>query len=207
MGIRRKRKDEYHHGDLRRALLDGALALIDEDGLGAVSTRALARRLGVSHAAPAHHFKDREALLAEVATEGFGHFTAALEEVSQRCEDRALRVAEIGKAYVGFAVKHPAYFRVMFGRGALDYHQPTGPLKGLSEASFQVLRVAVAALASGAKAAEVDELSFTAWSLVHGLAMLWLDGAARLLFHNRTQFEAATERVIQRALRGLVPAD
>ena len=99
MGIRRKRKDEYHHGDLRRALLDGALALIDEDGLGAVSTRALARRLGVSHAAPAHHFKDREALLAEVATEGFGHFTAALEEVSQRCEKQAASVTWSAKPF------------------------------------------------------------------------------------------------------------
>jgi len=204
--IRPKRRDEYHHGDLRRALIDAALKLIDEEGLGAVSTRALARRLGVSHAAPGHHFKDRDALLAEVASEGFRIFADALEAVAVRYADPRERLAEIGRAYLGFAAAHPAYFRVMFGRGALEAHPTEGPLRGESLRAFEVLQRAVAAVVEArGRALPVDELTFAAWSLVHGLAMLWIDGAARHVFPTAADFHAAAARTIERALDGLVP--
>ncbi|HSN90738.1 MAG TPA: helix-turn-helix domain-containing protein, partial [Anaeromyxobacteraceae bacterium] len=112
----RKPRGRYHHGELRRALLDGALAVIERDGVSALSLRDLARRLGVSHAAPAHHFTDKMALLAEIAREGFERFGAALGAAAEASPDDDTRLVEIGRAYVGFALAHPATFRVMFGR-------------------------------------------------------------------------------------------
>src|SRR5512133_2304967 len=106
----------YHHGELRRALLDASLAVIERDGVSALSLRELARRLGVSHAAPAHHFPDKAALLVEIAREGYERFGAALAAAADAAPDDDARLAAIGRAYVDFALAHPATFRVMFGR-------------------------------------------------------------------------------------------
>ncbi len=96
----------YHHGDLRRAILGAALDVITAEGPSAVSLRDLARRAGVSHAAPAHHFKDRVGLLTAIAAEGFGLLATALDDA----ED----LRDAGVRYVRFAREHPAHFQVMF---------------------------------------------------------------------------------------------
>ena len=99
----------YHHGDLRRAVLDAALEMIATDGPAAVSLRELARRAQVSHAAPAHHFKDKAGLLTAIAVEGYrllGDALTAASSVGQR------RLLETGVAYVQFALDHPAHFAV-----------------------------------------------------------------------------------------------
>jgi len=95
---------------LRRALLDEAIAVIGEAGPGAVGLRDLARRVGVSHAAPAHHFGDKRGLLTAVAAEGYRLFAAALRDEYERSES----FRELGVAYVRFAVEHRPYFEVMF---------------------------------------------------------------------------------------------
>lgn len=203
--LRRKPASTYHHGDLRRALVDAALELLDEAGLEALSTRALARRLGVSHAAPAHHFADKEALLGAVAREAFQRFTAVLEEAGAE-EDPRRRVLGIGRAYVRFAAEHPARFRVMFGRGEAGRGGAIEDSVAEALECYGVLRRAVAALL-GVELAHpsVDELSFTAWSLVHGLATLWTDGTARGLYPSREDFDEAVARALDRAIEGLRP--
>src|SRR3954453_16385563 len=99
-------KQSYHHGDLRRALLQAAAEAITETGVAALSMRDLARRAGVSHAAPTHHFGDKAGLLTAVAVEGYARLGAALAAAGD--------FAEAGVAYVLFATDHPGYFAVMF---------------------------------------------------------------------------------------------
>src|SRR4051812_1871971 len=101
-------KRAYHHGDLRRAVLDGALAAIEADGPAALSLRDIARRAGVSHAAPAHHFGDKAGVLTAIATEGYGVLAESLRQAN---EDGGALV-DGGSAYVRFAVTHRAHFEV-----------------------------------------------------------------------------------------------
>lgn len=180
----------YHHGDLRRALIDAALVVLDAEGEEALTTRTLARRLGVSHSAPGHHFHDRQALLAAVAAAAFGGLSDELEAAAQDTPAPAERLVVVGQTYVRFAMRHPARFRLMFGAVAVE--------ASLLEERGRALRVLQAAVhaAAGAGSTPVDELVFTAWSLVHGLATLWLDGPARLFYQAPEAFEAKVARVL-----------
>jgi len=157
----------YHHGDLRRAMIDAALEAIEAEGVDALSLRALARRIGVSHAAPAHHFGDRNGLLTAIATEGFGLFADQLEDAFERTGS----FLEVGVAYVGFAVRHRAYFAVMFRPELLNAADPA--LEAARSRSSQALYGGV-----GSAAPDDDTLraGVAAWALVHGLATLFLDG-------------------------------
>ncbi|OKI42202.1 TetR/AcrR family transcriptional regulator [Micromonospora sp. CB01531] len=156
----------YHHGDLRRALLDAAVQAIGESGVAALSLRDLARRAGVSHAAPAHHFGDKTGLLTALAAEGF----ALLADELGRAGDDLL---EAGVAYVRFAVGHRAHFEVMFSP---DLHRADDPALAAARARAGVaLRGRVAALATPSADPERDALA--AWSIGHGFVTLWLAGA------------------------------
>ena len=152
----------YHHGDLRQAMIASAVEAIAESGPAALSLRDLARRVGVSHAAPVHHFGDKAGLLTAVATEGYRLFGEVLRAAGPDLLD-------LGVAYVGFAIEHRAYFEVMF-RPDL-YH---GDDPALTEARDR----SGAALAGGVADRPDPELaSVAAWSLVHGFATLWNTGA------------------------------
>lgn len=164
-------KASYHHGDLRRALLDAAAATIAEEGPATLSLRELARRAGVSHTAPAHHFGDKKGLLTALAAEGFDRLAAALREA---------RVAtgsflELGVAYVRFATTHRAHFEVMW-RPDL-YHADDPALLAARDRSSAGLYSGVADLPDGQAGADVREAGLAAWSLAHGFATLWLSGA------------------------------
>jgi AcrR family transcriptional regulator len=158
----------YHHGDLPRALLDAAVHAILEVGPAAVSLRDLARRTGVSHAAPAHHFGDKAGLLTAVATDGFRRLAATLGETYQA----AGSFLEVGVAYVRFAVNHRAHFEVMF-RPEL-YRTDDPDLVRAREAARSLLYPPAADLANSPDGDEV-RAAVAAWSLVHGLATLWLN--------------------------------
>jgi AcrR family transcriptional regulator len=152
----------YHHGDLRRALLDTALEAIEEHGPVAVSLRDLARRAGVSHAAPTHHFRDKTGLLTALAAEGWGLLADALEAVPDR------NFAELGVSYVVFATSHPAHFAVMRAPGLVRRDDP---------ALVAAERRAGAALAAEPDGQPRDRTTALAgWSLVHGLSALLLEG-------------------------------
>ena len=159
----------YHHGDLPRALLEAALQAIAEVGPAAVSLRDLARRTGVSHAAPAHHFGDKAGLLTAVAADGFRRLAATLRDTYQATGS----FLEVGVAYVGFAVTHRAHFDVMF-RPEL-YHTDAPELVQARDAARALLYPPAAEAATRPDGGGDVRAGIAAWSLVHGLATLWLN--------------------------------
>lgn len=155
----------YHHGDLRKALLDAASALLAEVGVAAISLREVARRAGVSHNAPYRHFADRDAVLAALALEGF-------EVLVRRIE--ALPVADLGRrgeCYVAYALEFPGHFALMFGPQLDRAAHPE--LQQVARQLFAQLEASVRALRPDES---VQTASLAAWSLVHGLSQLLLNG-------------------------------
>ena len=171
------KRTAYHHGDLRRALLEASLALIDEAGIGALSLREVARKAGVSHSAPYHHFQDRGSLLAAIAEEGFAQLAQEMREARSAAPDPRVRLEACGVAYVRFALRSPARFKLMF-RPELAGPGEEGAVAKSSTAALDTLAGAIGeAQAAGlAPAGDPMPLVLTAWSAVHGLASLWLDG-------------------------------
>ena len=158
----------YHHGDLRRALLDAALAEIAERGPGQVSLREVARTVGVSHAAPRHHFGDKRGLLTAIAVEGFELLAVELGEAWQSTRS----FLEVGVAYVRFALAHRAHFDVMFRPELLRDDDPA--LDAARRVTGDLLYGPVTTLARAESGADPRTPAIAAWSLVHGLATLWL---------------------------------
>src|SRR5476649_2053375 len=105
----------YHHGDLRNGLLDAARAILEEESLAALTLRAVARKAGVSHAAPYRHFPNHEALLVELSIEGFEELRELLAEAAKAQGSESDRIANIGASYMRFVAKRPAVARLMFG--------------------------------------------------------------------------------------------
>src|ERR671923_449319 len=167
----------YHHGDLRRALIDTALAMVTEEGAWNFTLREVARRAGVSHAAAYNHFEDKSALLAEVAALGFQSLRQTMEAAA-RGQSRSARqaFAGIAAAYVRFGVEHPAHYRLMFGAELADKaRRPT--LQAAGDAAFAVLTdVLERGQASGqVRRDRVRDQALAAWSLVHGMTTLLID--------------------------------
>ncbi len=176
----RQANHTYYGGDLRRDLLDTALEVIAGEGPSAVSLRSLARRLGVSHAAPANHFPDKAALFTAIAVEGFRLLAEAIQDAVRRPGPDATagqRFRAAGQAYTGFALAHPAHFAVMWQRDLLHPDDPE--LAAAGDATFELLLVSVRDLQAEGWAAGRDPqaVAYLAWSVVHGLAALWLDGS------------------------------
>ena len=173
----RKPPRPYHHGNLRRALLDEAIAIIGAEGLSDVTLREIAARLGVSRTALYRHFADKDALLAAVATEGFRglrrELVTAWEAGGQT--DEAFRA--MGAAYVRFAVANPAHYRVMFG-GAVESETRDPELVAEGHGAFRALVDALAALQRDGMIRPDDTVLMATyvWALVHGMAMLAIDG-------------------------------
>jgi AcrR family transcriptional regulator len=168
----------YHHGDLRRVLLEAAASAIRESGVPALSLRALARRAGVSHAAPAHHFGDKAGLLTALAAQGYALLADALAAANNFLDS--------GVAYVSFAVAHPAHFEVMFSAVLKD--DPA-----LREARDQAAAVLYRHVDALADPGEVRDAALAAWSMAHGFATLWLSGS---LPDVGTSPEVAARRVL-----------
>jgi len=160
-------------GDLRQRILEASVALLETDGLAALSMREVARRAGVTHQAPYHHFADRESILAELVGEGFGELARRLERANDRAATLGPRIAlrEAGEAYVGFALERPGVFRIMFRPEVCDLGRfPAAQAAG--ERAFEALGRLVR-IVHGA----FDEtLASMHWAQVHGLACLLVDG-------------------------------
>ncbi|WP_461174910.1 TetR/AcrR family transcriptional regulator [Arthrobacter sp. Z1-9] len=161
----------YHHKNLPHTIINAALDVIAESGPSAVSLRDLARRAGVSHAAPAHHFGDKAGLLTAVAVQGFCLLADALVEAQRRTGD----FLEVGVAYVGFAVEHPAHFAVMF-RPEL-YRTEDPELVAAKARAGESLYRGVAPFTSSESGPVSQDAALAAWSLVHGFSALWLSGS------------------------------
>ncbi|MBL8991699.1 MAG: TetR/AcrR family transcriptional regulator, partial [Spirochaetia bacterium] len=138
-----KKADSYHHGDLKKALIQAALKILASEGSRGMTLRQVAKKAGVSHAAPYAHFKHKEALLAEVAEEGFRLFSEALEAAASKKLPPWESFLKIGEAYIDFSRKHPAHFDLIFS-DAVPICDDYPDLKRESERSFGVLMGAVA---------------------------------------------------------------
>ncbi len=158
----------YHHGDLRAQLLARAAELVARDGPEAFSLRAVAAELGVSHTAPRHHFGDRLGVFTALATEGYTLLGEALQTAAP------LGFAEVGAAYVLFAVSHPGHFAVMHAPDLVHGDDPA--LTAAAARTNRALVDGVAAFAPGTRD-QVAVKAAAAWALVHGLATLALSGA------------------------------
>ena len=196
MTASRRANPTYYGGDLRRDLLDTALELIDQEGPSAVSLRSLARRLGVSHAAPANHFPDKAALFTAIAVEGFGLLAQAMKDGAGQLGPEATagqRFRAAGQAYTGFALAHPAHFAVMWQRDLL--HQDDPALAAAGDTTFELLLGSVREIQSEGWAAGSDPqtVAYLAWSVVHGLATLWLAGP---LQHDQRPFDEIAGGVV-----------
>lgn len=167
-------KRTYHHGDLRRALLDGALRILRTDGPRGLTLRAVAREAGVSHQAPYHHFADRAALIAAVAEEGFQRLAKQVDRARRAAADPVRALQAGGVAYVMFAVRYPSLFRVMFGPELAD-RSSHPELAAAARRAFHQLTIADGA-GSLALARIPPAVEATLWASVHGLAMLLIDG-------------------------------
>lgn len=168
----------YHHGDLRRALLHGAIELLAEGGPAHLTMRGAAQRAGVSPAAPYRHFTDKREMLAAVAEEGFGALERACVQAWEAASANPVQgIVEQGMAYVQFAIDNPAHYRVMFGPEIPD-KRAYEDLYRAATAAFEALRSTLRACVSAGMfpGDEVEIRAMRAWATVHGLASLYIDG-------------------------------
>ena len=176
----RTRPRPYHHGDLRTAVLAAAEKILEKDGVDALTLRAVARAVGVSHTAPKNHFGDLEGLLSELAAVGYLRYGEALSDAMDEAgADPRLRMRAMGRAYVGFARAHPGMFLLMFRSERLDMTLPA--LQEAIESTRRALRVATTSVASVTplQPLQLAARATASWALVHGFAMLLLDGRLR----------------------------
>jgi AcrR family transcriptional regulator len=169
----------YHHGDLHEALLQAAGRVAVREGLNGLTLRAVAREAGVSHAAPAHHFGDMTGLLSELAAIGFKEFSASLDAAAKSAPSEDQAAERRASAYVAFARDNPCMFQLMFRAERLDHDRPA--LQQSSDHAFTKLAGIVAAQRHEDVSTDHLTLSQAAdiariWSMVHGFAMLHLDG-------------------------------
>jgi AcrR family transcriptional regulator len=173
---KKKGGDGYHHGCLKDALILAGRQILQEEGVRALTMREVARRAGVSHAAPAHHFSSLGVFLSEIAARGFDEFTRTLDDARADCGSRAVvdQLCAMGRNYVRFALAHRAVFRLMFDR---DTH--TTPTEGLEQSARRAYQRLVNAVRDLAPDMDQPELSYRVdaiWALVHGYSNLLLEG-------------------------------
>ncbi|NOX94606.1 MAG: TetR/AcrR family transcriptional regulator [Alphaproteobacteria bacterium] len=194
----------YHHGDLRAALLDAAEIELTKKGVEAFSLRGVAKRAGVSHAAPAHHFSDARGLLTALAAIGYERF---IETQKRRQHDASpdpkAQLAALGLGYVDFAMANPALFRLMFSSEKTN--KTNEALATASSAAFDKLVVEIQNITKSDP--YTDPIAMTdvmaVWAIVHGLADLMIAGRTRRITFlenlNKEEREAILSDIILRA--------
>ena len=195
----------YHHGDLRKALLEAAEAVLAERGVEGFTLRECARRAGVSHAAPAHHFGDVTGLLTALAALGFETLTASMREARAGVEDPRERLRAIGRGYVAFARRYPERFRLVFNWHRLNHDDPA--LSEAGGAAFAELETAVRLVTGkpdGPLEGELRVGVVNAWSAVHGFSHLLLQGQFDLLLAGGG--EAALDALLKGVLDSFAPS-
>jgi AcrR family transcriptional regulator len=194
-GSRKRGKPRsYHHGDLRAALVQEAIALLREEGLEALTLRAVARRAGVSQAAPYRHFTDRRALVAAVAELGFQRLQESMMESMRQSQGRG-GLKQIALAYVRFGLENSAEYRVMFGPEVAN----TADLPSLRDTGRGVLGFVAEGFRQAQQAKAIGPgdpwlMAVATWATLHGLVMLTLDGQT-------TSVAPSVEAVVEEATR------
>ncbi len=198
----------YHHGDLAAALLAAVESAIAECGVSGVSLRDVARRAGVSHSAPAHHFGSKAGLLTAFAAAGYQLLAESVikevEVAASDAADGAAELAAIGRGYVRFAVGHPAHFEVMFRLDALN--PGNAEFVAASEAAYGLLTATVDRCRAAGRlhGRSPEVVAVSAWSLVHGLSALWISGrlSERIAEQDPQRLAAAVSDLFVEAVLG-----
>jgi AcrR family transcriptional regulator len=168
---------KYHHGDLRRVVIDTALLLIAEQGIESLTLREIAQQIGVSRMAPYRHFESKAMLLVALAQEGFQLLFAHLQTaLSQSATNPLCRLQTIGVAYILYAVANPVHYRVMFD-SSLSNRKIHPELYATALQSFTCLLEIITECQQQQliRAGDAQEIAQINWSLVHGLSMLYID--------------------------------
>lgn len=163
----------YHHGDLRNAVIDAALELLEEKGVGGVTLRQCAARAGVSHGAPGHHFGDLRGVLTAIAAIGFDRLVRQMQAAADAADDERGRLLAMGLAYIDFAIANRAHFSLMFQRDRLDENDPA--LKRAADATYSLFREETARY-YGRGRTDLRRIRYGHWSMVHGYASLSISG-------------------------------
>lgn len=203
----KKKRETYHHGDLRTALIDAAEEELIASGVSGFSLRKVATRVGVSHSAPSHHFGDTQGLLAALGVRAFGQVLAAMEARSCGLADPAQRVVASGLGYIDFAKANPSMFRLIFGSEMIC--QGSEDLDRAGQAAFDHFAQAIQALgdavpanhpASDTAPAFLEKV-YTIWTVTHGFAEMILTGRLDCLLD---QDGARLERMYRQAVGALL---
>ncbi len=172
------RPKAYHHGDLRRALVQTALTVLEESGTEALSLRRVAAELGVSHAAPTHHFPSLRHLRTALAVEGFARFGASMAAARARAKpDPLAQLQAAERGYLAYAAAQPALFRLMFNRALLDWDDAA--LTTAAHVAYQQLVQVAAPLSDRLglrRASDRQAVEHQVWAQIHGRAHLMVDG-------------------------------
>jgi len=188
------KKKNYHHGDLKNALIKAGVEILAKDGVIGLSLRKVAARAGVSHTAPYSHFVDKQALIAAISTEGFRQLYERMSAVAEEYKTKpSMQLMEVGWAYVQFALDDRDRFKVMFS-GILEKEKIYPEFVTESQRNFQLVKMVVEAnqAAGVLRSGPSDLVALSAWAIIHGFSMLLLEGQI-----SHTVLE-------QRDLRGLV---
>lgn len=199
--------NNYHHGDLRSVLISAAETELSENGIHAFSLRAVAKRAGVSHGAPAHHFEGKRGLLTALAAVGYNRMTQIQSQhIDKAKDDPTSKITASGMGYINFAIRHPALFRLMFSSDIPDRSDPIFSKASLT--AFQNLISDVRDM-TGAHPMENTEARLqlmASWSMVHGLAELMISGRGEipLGFSKLTSLEReqALSKILLKAWQG-----
>jgi len=193
--------DTYHHGNLRRALMDGALAVIRERGLESLSLREVAAAAGVSHAAPYHHFADKGALVRALGYEALLRLDERMAEAQVATgQDPAERLVAIGLAYVDFAVERPDYYAAMRSEEMREPRPAEVPPAHGDTWGRLVAAVAACQAAGSLPQGDPVTLAVGMWALVHGLADLWLTAPLAMLPQGAAGVQPLAEQVLRSTL-------
>ena len=189
---------KYHHGDLRRAILEAALELIKESGIQSLSLREIARRIGVTPAAPYHHFKDRGEILLQIGMQGYVDLLHVLEQAAASGAGAEDECEAEFRAYLQFAREHSAVYAVMFS-AELVRHDEGSRVKTIADRCFALV---CASVARSRKLSEKmsAEAAISSWALLHGLVVL---DQGNLLEESRPEQERIAIQGVLAVLRGL----
>lgn len=203
-------RSNYHHGDLERALIEAGTRLIEQQGIEALSMRAVAQAAGVSHAAPYHHFPSKTSLLAAIAAAGFDRMVDAIARQAQLAQavEPIDRLRAVGRGYVYFAVDNPSVFRLMF-RPELTRPSDHPPLLAAEGRTFGTLLEAIIATQQTGLLSGDNPLAPAAyaWSTVHGMSLLAIDNVLAETPIIQLPFGPLAERVNEAVITGLQAVD